>query len=86
MINFIYNLFQSEETKINEQHEAYKKKYGDRIKILRQGDMYAVEDSLSLRRNLKFTTPFYYTLEDAKKRYIEICKYYETNQLPIIEI
>ncbi len=86
MVNFIYTLFKSEETKINEDYEPYKKKYGDKIKILRQGDMYAIEDSLSFRRNLKFTTPFYYNLQDAKKRYIQICKYYETNQLPIVEI
>ena len=86
MVDFIYNLFKSEEVKTNEEYEKYKSKYGEKIKILKQGDSYAIEDSLSFRRNLKFITPFYYTLEDAKRRYIEICKSVEKNKLPIIEV
>lgn len=44
-----------------------------------------IEDSLSFRR-IKSTIIFHYTLEEAKKRYIEICRSYEQDNMPIMEI
>ena len=92
MIDFLYNLFKSEDTKTEEQYQEYKKKYGDKIKILQKGDRYSVQyetNRPNMRNNnskIVFSTAFIYNLKEAKKRYVRECKNYDFNSLPIREV
>lgn len=92
MIDFLYNLFKSEDTKTEEQYQEYKKKYGDKIKILQKGDRYSVQyetNRPNMRNNnseIVFSTAFIYNLKEAKERYVRECKNYDFNSLPIREV
>lgn len=94
-MDFIYNLFKSEDAKIEEQYQECKKKYGDKIKILQKGDWYAVQYeinrpgmmiSLLGGDRILLTTRFIYTLKEAKERYVGECKKHEYESLPVKEI
>lgn len=84
MINFIYNLFKSEETKIDEEYQEYRQKYRDKIKIFRKGDLYGVDESLLNKH--RSCTSFLWNSQEIKKRYIEVCKNYEYSLLPVVEM
>ena len=92
MIDFLYNLFKSEDAKTEEQYQEYKKKYGDKFKILQKGDRYAVQYEINhpdMRiggDKILVTTGFIYTLKEAKEWYIRECKNYDFNSLPIREV
>ena len=90
MIDFIYNLFKSEDVKIDEEYQKYKAKYGDKVKILRKGDKYGV--SYTIKHPVKNERPisnsisFIYSLNEAKEKYVKECKNYDFNTHPVREV
>ena len=91
MIDFLTNLFKSEDEKLAEQYEEYKKKF-PKHKLWRKGNGYII-NGFTRHPNPKVKEPWEHKIPlenhneiEAKAYYVKRCKEIEQNKKPLKEV